>query len=151
MASGWQGAPFFRRYGRELVSKNRLLRQKNGWRGYRRISVKSNIGCGWPLLRDCGWYIRGFESRCKKRRNALFLFSAWATTLHSDNKKAKKKGTTVTPLIGARVVIELPGQLRDGPQNHKRYVIRTPVPRVARVGTTPEHRRIPPTVALTVF
>ena len=36
-ASGWQGALYFRRYGRELVSKPAILLQKR-WRGYRRTT-----------------------------------------------------------------------------------------------------------------
>ena len=35
MRSGWQGAPYFRRNGRELVSKP-AISLKKGWEGYRR-------------------------------------------------------------------------------------------------------------------
>ena len=34
MTSGWQGAPDFRRYGRELVSKPAISLRKKSWAGY---------------------------------------------------------------------------------------------------------------------
>ena len=37
MTSGWQGAPYFRRYGRELVSKPVIWSKKN-WGRYRRTT-----------------------------------------------------------------------------------------------------------------
>ena len=37
MTSGWQGAPYFRRYGRGLVSKPAILLKKS-WGGYRRTT-----------------------------------------------------------------------------------------------------------------
>ena len=53
MTSGWQGAPYFRRYVRELVSKPAISLKKN-WRGYRRTSsavlevVDSRSCCASP-------------------------------------------------------------------------------------------------------
>ena len=37
MTSGWQGAPYFKRYGWELVSKPAISLQKS-WGGYRRTT-----------------------------------------------------------------------------------------------------------------
>ena len=37
MTSRWQGAPYFRRYGRELVSKPAISLKKS-WGGYRRTT-----------------------------------------------------------------------------------------------------------------
>ena len=38
MTSAWQGAPYFRRYGRGLVSKPTVLLKKS-WAGYRRTTL----------------------------------------------------------------------------------------------------------------
>ena len=40
MASGWQGAPYFRRYGRELVSKPTISLKKS-WGGGLPLNVSS--------------------------------------------------------------------------------------------------------------
>ena len=39
MTSGWQGAPYFRRYGLELVSKPAISLKKS-WGGYRRTTLR---------------------------------------------------------------------------------------------------------------
>ena len=42
MTSGWQGAPYFSRYGRELVSKP-AISSKKCYGGYRRTTHKSEV------------------------------------------------------------------------------------------------------------
>ena len=39
MTSGWQGAPYFRRYGLELVSNPAIL-LKSSWGGYRKTTLR---------------------------------------------------------------------------------------------------------------
>ena len=46
MTSGWQGAPYFGTYGRELVSKQAIWLEK-GWEGYRRTT--SLLITSWQL------------------------------------------------------------------------------------------------------
>ena len=46
MTSGWQGAPYFRRYGLELVSKPAISLKKS-WGGYRRTTLRHRATSQW--------------------------------------------------------------------------------------------------------
>ena len=52
MASGWQGAPYFNKCGRELVSKPAISLKKS-WGGYRRttLSYAASVDCIAQRLR----------------------------------------------------------------------------------------------------
>ena len=61
MASGRQGAPYFRRYGLELVSKPAILLKKS-WGGYRRTTStrEADFGtllCAYAFLRALNRFI----------------------------------------------------------------------------------------------
>ena len=57
MSSGRQGAPYFRRYGRELVSKPDISLKKS-WGGYRR-TTRELVTILWPSM-----YVLSFWWRC---------------------------------------------------------------------------------------
>ena len=66
MALGRQGAPYFRRYGRELVSKP-AISLKKGWGGYRRTIQFLNAGKGHVP-----------SSHGKKAHAAITLLMVWS-------------------------------------------------------------------------
>ena len=71
--SRWQGAPCFRRYGRELVSKPAISLKKS-WGGYRRTTHRTDEAVDINALGDgddsIGWIIGGEYLRYTVRVSA---------------------------------------------------------------------------------
>ena len=68
MSSGWQGAPYFTRYGRELVSKPRTS-FKSSWGGYHPRTTSILLAYPSPSAASVTPPTRGlFHFCCRRRR-----------------------------------------------------------------------------------
>ena len=100
MTSGWQGEPYFRIFGRELVSKP-AISSKKSWEGGYRTTTRRNYGTWYCTLtslpdaylsRPCFFFLRGpfLVLYC----NPSILVSVWTSS--NDESSSEKESAYET-------------------------------------------------------
>ena len=70
MTSGWQGAPNFRRYDRELGFETGDFVEENRGGGYRRTTRRTNIWVNNPFCGPCTAANQGINAFLSRREHA---------------------------------------------------------------------------------
>ena len=109
MTSGWHGAPYVRRYGRELVSKPTIsLKKKKSWGGYRRTTPHKISAAG-----ELGGKVRRTSGprSCSESSSMVHSRASWLFTkeLHSSSPShTHVRKSTVLAGGGRSVVVSVP-------------------------------------------